>query len=69
MTQKYYSTDVTISIGEIVANSKEEADKLISEFVAKIIPLMADKIRWEEADWEVEENVLNEVAGIWEVAQ
>jgi len=69
MTKKYYSTDVTISIGEIVANSKEEADELISQFVAKIIPLMADRIRWEEADWEVEENVLNEVAGIWEVAQ
>jgi len=69
MTQKYYSTDVTISIGEIVANSKEEADELISQFVAKIIPLMADRIRWEEADWEVEENVLNESKGVWEVAQ
>lgn len=62
---KYYSTDITISVVEIKADSKDEADKIINEFLDKIAPVMKDKIRWEEADWSVDENTLDEVTGEW----
>jgi hypothetical protein len=69
MTQKYYSTDITISVNEIKASSKQEAEAIIAEFVALIAPIMSLKIQWDEADWTIEENVLNEDKGIWEVSE
>jgi hypothetical protein len=62
---KYYSTDLSISIVEIKARSKEEAEALMQEFIDKIAPIMDNKIRWDEANWEIEENILNEKEGVW----
>ena len=53
--ENYYSTDISITINEIKASSRQEADALIAEFIAKIAPIMSDKIHWDEADWHVEE--------------
>ena len=67
--EKYYSTgkDLTISMVEIVANSMEEAEAVMQRFIDKIGEVMKDEVRWDEADWTIEENTLNEAEGIWEV--
>jgi hypothetical protein len=62
---KYYSTDLSISIVEIKADSKEQAEAIMQEFIDKIAPIMDDKIRWDEANWEIEESVLDKKAGEW----
>lgn len=66
--EKYYSTDLSIAITEIKADSKEQAEAIMQEFIDKIAPIMDDKIRWEESEWNIEENVLNEAEGVWEVS-
>jgi len=50
---KYYSTDLTIPIIEIMAETKEQAEAIINEFIDQISPVMELKIRWEECDWEM----------------
>jgi hypothetical protein len=67
--EKYYCTgrDLTISIVEIVANSVEEAEAVIQRFIDKIAEVMKDEVRWDEADWSIQENTLNKAEGIWEV--
>jgi len=65
MSKKYYSTDLTISIVSIKARSKKQAEKRMQTFIDKIAPIMDDKIRWDEADWTIEENILDEVKGEW----
>jgi hypothetical protein len=67
--EKYYSTgqDLTISIVEIVASSMEEAEAVLQRFIDKIGEVMKDEVRWDEADWTIEENTLNEATGVWEV--
>ena len=65
MSKKYYSTDLTISIVSIKARSKKQAEKRMQTFIDKIAPIMDDKIRWDEADWTIEENILNEEKGEW----
>lgn len=65
MKESFYSTDITISINEIKASSQKEADALISEFIAKISTTMQDKIRWDEADWQIQTNIFNADKGVW----
>ena len=65
MSKKYYSTDITISIVSIKARSKKQAEKRMQTFIDKIAPIMDNKIRWDEADWTIEENILDEVKGEW----
>ena len=67
--EKYYSTDFRISITEVKAETKEEAEALIQKYVDTISPIMADKIQWDEVDWTIEENILDEAEGVWKVAQ
>jgi hypothetical protein len=67
--EKYYSTgkDLTISIVEIKASSMEEAEAVMQRFVDKIGEVMTDEVRWDEADWTIEENTMNEAGTGWEV--
>ena len=67
--EKYYSTgqDLTISIVEIKASSMEEAEAVLQRFIDKIGEVMKDEVRWDEADWSIQENTLNEAEGVWEV--
>jgi hypothetical protein len=65
MAEKYYSTDLSISIIEIKAKNKGHAERLMNKFIDKIAVVMDDVIRWDESDWEIEENVLNEATGEW----
>ena len=62
---KYYSTDLTIPIVEIMAVTKEQAEAIMQEFIDSIAPVMELKIRWDEANWEIQENILDETKGEW----
>lgn len=67
--EKYYSTgkDLTISIVEIKASSMEEAEAVMQRFIDEIGKVMTDEVRWDEADWSIEENTMNEAGTGWEV--
>lgn len=65
MAKKYYSTDLTISIVSIKARSAKGAEKRMQMFIDKIAPIMDDKIRWDEANWTIEENILDKKLGVW----
>ena len=67
--EKYYSTgrDLTISIVEIKASSMEEAEAVMQRFIDEIGKVMTDEVRWDEADWTIEENTMNEAGTGWEV--
>ena len=69
--EKYYSTgkDLTISMVEIKANSVKEAEAVMNRFIDKIAEVMKDELRWDEADWSIEENVFNEKEGVWKTKQ
>lgn len=62
---KYYWTDLTLPIVQINAASKDEAEKVIQQFIDTIAPIMDDKIRWDNADWNIKEDVLDEEKGEW----
>ena len=62
---KYYCTDLSISIVEIVANSERKAEAVMQRFIDEIGKVMTDEVRWDEADWEIKENILDETEGIW----
>jgi len=66
--EKYYSTgrDLTISITEIKASSMQEAEAVMQRFIDEIGKVMTDEVRWDEADWSIEENTLNaDRTGYW----
>ena len=67
--EKYYSTgkDLTISMVEIKASSMEEAEAVMQRFIDEIGKVMTDEVRWDEADWTIEENTMNEAGTGWEV--
>lgn len=66
-TQKYYSTgrDLTISMLEIKANSMDEAEAVMQRFIDEIAKVMDIEVRWDEADWSIQENTLTSTG--WEV--
>ena len=65
MLQPYYSCDLSISIVRIEAKSPEQAEYLMQRFIDKIALVMDDKIHWDEANWEIEENVYLPELGEW----
>jgi hypothetical protein len=66
---KFYSTgkDLTISIVEIKASSMEEAEAIMQNFIYEIAKVMPEAVRWDEAEWTIEESTLNAEATNWEV--
>lgn len=64
--EKYYSADLSISIVEIRAESKQQAQEIVQRFVDEIATLKCDLISWDEADWTIHENVLDETEGVWD---
>ena len=50
---------------EIKANSREEAEEVMQRFIDAIGEIMSDEVRWDEADWTIEENILDEAKGEW----
>jgi len=62
---KYYSTDLRISIVEIVAKSEKQAEAIMQKFIDEIAVVMDTVVRWDEADWEIQENILDKTKGEW----
>jgi hypothetical protein len=50
---------------DIKASSVEEAEAVMNKFVDKIAKVMADEVRWDEADWSIEENVFDNKEQVW----
>lgn len=71
MAEKYYCTGqaLTISMVDIKANNAEEAEAVMQRFIDKIAEVMKDEVRWDEADWTIEENILDEETGEWHSAE
>ena len=65
MLQPYYSCDLSISIVNINATSKEHAEAIMQKFIDKIAVIMDTEVRWHEADWEIAENVYDPTSGSW----
>jgi hypothetical protein len=65
MLAPYYTADLTITITNIEATSKEQAEAIMHGFIDVIGLVMKDKIRWDECDWEVQENVYIPEYGEW----
>jgi hypothetical protein len=67
--RKYYSTgqDLTISMVDIKASSMEEAEAVMQRFIDQIAEVMKDEVRWDEADWTIQENTMNAEGTGWEV--
>jgi hypothetical protein len=63
--EKYYSTDLSISIIEVVAKNKRQAEAIMQTFIDEIARVMDKVVRWDEADWEIEEHILDETKGEW----
>jgi hypothetical protein len=61
----YYSCDLSISIVEIVARNKYHAEAIMQKFIDEIAKVMDTVVRWDEADWEIEENVYIPEFGEW----
>ena len=69
MAQKYYSTgrDLTISMVDIKATSLAEAEAVMQRFIDVIGEVMKDEVRWDNADWSIQENTMNAEKTGWEV--
>ena len=65
MLEPYYSCDLEIPIVRIKAKSKEHAEAIMQKFIDVIAEVMHEKIRWNEADWEIIENVYDPETGSW----
>ncbi len=65
MSEKYYSADLSISIVDIKVSNRKQAEILINEFIDRIGPIMADEICWDEVNFTIQENVLDEKEGVW----
>jgi hypothetical protein len=63
--KKYYSTDLSISIVEIVAKNEKQAEAIMQKFIDEIAKIMDTVVRWDEANWEIEENVYLPELGEW----
>jgi len=68
MFADYYSTDLDIPIVQIFAKNRHHAEAIVNEFIDKISEIMADKIRWNEANWEIQKNVYLPELGEWVVS-
>ena len=62
---KYYSTDLKISIVEIVAKSEKQAEAIMQKFIDEIAVVMDTVVRWDESDWEIQEHILDKNKGEW----
>jgi hypothetical protein len=65
VSERYYSVDLSISMVEVYGKNRKEVEAIMQEFIDKISPIMDDKVRWDEANWEIQENVLDKRKGIW----
>jgi hypothetical protein len=63
--EPYYSCDLSISIVNIDAKNVHHAEAVMQTFIDEISKVMEAEVRWDEADWEVMENVYLPELGEW----
>ena len=63
----YYSCDLAISITNIKAKNRHHAEAVMQTFIDEIAKVMDDELSWDDAQWEIEENVFCPEYGTWEV--
>ena len=66
MLQDYYSCDLAISITNIKAKNAHHAEAVMQTFIDEIGKIMVDELSWDDAQWEIEENVFIPEYGGWE---
>lgn len=63
----YYSCDLAISITNIKARNRHHAEAVMQTFIDEIGKIMTDELSWDDAQWDIEENVFVPEFGGWEV--
>ena len=66
MYADYYSCDLAISITNIKAKNAHHAEAVMQTFIDEIGKIMVDELSWDDAQWEIEENVFIPEYGGWE---
>ena len=65
MYADYYSCDLAISITNIKAKNRHHAEAVMQTFIDEIGKIMVDELSWDDAQWEIEENVFVPELGEW----
>ena len=65
MYEDYYSCDLAISITNIKAKNAHHAEAVMQTFIDEIGKIMVDELSWDDAQWEIEENVFVPELGEW----
>jgi len=65
MLQDYYSCDLAISITNIKAKNAHHAEAVMQTFIDEIGKIMTDELSWDDAQWDIEENVFIPELGEW----
>ena len=65
MLQDYYSCDLAISITNIKAKNRHHAEAVMQTFIDEIAKIMNDELSWDDAQWDIEENVFLPELGEW----
>ena len=61
----YYSCDLAISITNIKAKNRHHAEAVMQTFIDEIGKIMTDELSWDDAQWDIEENVFIPELGEW----
>jgi hypothetical protein len=65
MYADYYSCDLSISVTNIVAKNRHHAEAVMQTFIDEIGKIMVDELTWDNANWDIEENVFLPELGEW----
>jgi len=67
MYADYYSCDLAISITNIKAKNRHHAEAVMQTFIDEIAKVMDDELSWDDAQWDIEENVFVPELGEWHI--
>ena len=65
MYADYYSCDLAISVTNIKAKNRHHAEAVMQTFIDEIGKIMNDEVTWDNANWDIEENVYLPELGEW----
>ena len=65
MLQPYYSCDLAISITNIKAKNRHHAEAVMQTFIDEIAKVMDDELSWDDAQWEIQENIYDPTTKGW----
>jgi hypothetical protein len=65
MYADYYSCDLAISVTNIKAKNAHHAEAVMQTFIDEIGKIMNDEVTWDNANWDIEENVYLPELGEW----